>query len=42
MRVGGKRKLLIPAELGYGDEGKGTDIPPKTTLFLVVELLKVK
>jgi FKBP-type peptidyl-prolyl cis-trans isomerase len=42
MRVGGKRKLLIPAELGYGDAGKGNEIPPKTTLFFVVELLKVK
>ncbi len=42
MRVGGKRKLLIPAELGFGDAGKGTDIPPKTTLYFVVELLKVK
>ena len=42
MRVGGKRKLLIPPELGYGDAGKGPDVPPKTTLFFVVELLKVK
>ena len=42
MRVGGKRKLLIPTELGYGDAGKGTEIPPKTTLFFVIELLKVK
>ncbi len=42
MRVGGKRKLLIPAQLGYGDAGKGTDVPPKTTLYFVVELLKVK
>jgi FKBP-type peptidyl-prolyl cis-trans isomerase len=42
MRVGGKRKLLIPPELGYGDTGKGPDVPPKTTLYFVVELLKVR
>jgi FKBP-type peptidyl-prolyl cis-trans isomerase len=42
MRVGGKRKLLVPAELGYGDAGKGTLVPPKSRLYFVVELLKVK
>jgi peptidylprolyl isomerase len=42
MRVGGRRRLVIPAHLGYGDRGAGGVIAPGETLIFVVDLLELR
>lgn len=42
MKVGGRRKLVIPPALAYGARGSGTAVPPHATLLFDVELLSVR
>jgi peptidylprolyl isomerase len=42
MKVGGRRRLVIPAHLGYGERGAGSVIAPNETLIFVVDLLELR
>jgi peptidylprolyl isomerase len=42
MKIGGKRKLIVPSQLGYGSRGAGGVIPPNATLTFDVELLDLR
>ena len=42
MQVGGERRLVIPPELGYGEDGAGASIPPNATLIFDVKLVSIQ
>jgi FKBP-type peptidyl-prolyl cis-trans isomerase len=41
MKVGGRRRLVVPPHLGFGEQGSGHAVPPNATLVFDVELLAV-
>ena len=41
MKIGGKRTILIPSEMGYGSRGAGNAIPPNADLIFEIELLEI-
>lgn len=41
MKVGGRRELILPPDMAYGNQGAGADIPPGATLIFVVDLVKI-
>jgi FKBP-type peptidyl-prolyl cis-trans isomerase len=41
MKVGGRRRLIVPSDLGYGSRGRGKAVPPYASLILDIELLAV-
>jgi len=42
MKIGGKRRLTVPASLGYGEKGAGTVVPPNSDLVYEIELISIK
>jgi FKBP-type peptidyl-prolyl cis-trans isomerase len=42
MKIGGRRRLTVPADLAYGDNGAGSAIPPGATLVFDIELLGIE
>jgi len=42
MKVGGKRRLMVPSELGYGESGVGDVVPPNSDLIFEIELIEVR
>ena len=41
IKVGGKRNIIVPSELGYGSKGVGRTIPPNASLYFTIELVSI-